>query len=97
MASSALDSAELDRLLAEVDQLSPEQVKDLAAKAMAEKEKRKKYHSTTNLSPEERVERRKKQHDRNIQKRERNNLILKRAREMGIDIDKIKKEVASNG
>lgn len=88
--SAGLNEDQLNALLADVDNMDEEKLKEMAKKVIEDREKRKKYHSGANLTPEQKAERKTKQSLRNKTKREREKAILKRAAEMGL----ISKEAA---
>lgn len=86
MASKILSDDALNALINEVESLPEEQLKELAAEAFKrqaeEIERRKKYNSSK--TPEQVAKQREYQKLNNAKKRERQALIMKKAKEMGL-------------
>lgn len=78
---------ELDKLLAEVDQMTPEQIAEAAAKVQASREKRKAYNQGRSLTPEQKAERTAKHKAYNEKRKAREQAILTRAKELGINLE----------
>lgn len=80
--------ADLDKLLAEVEEMPAEKLealaKEIAAKQAVDKERRQKYNK--NKSPEAVAKQRERMKTRNKLIRERNKAILAKAKELGITV-----------